>query len=100
FQHVRIIPVSRSSIRLKPDLLIENCHYSVRATSTVGPLLFSTPPVVDVASRPPQISPDLCAPKPRFGSSPLANAEHNRPSAGIKCIADVCVRSFRILRRC
>src|SRR5579872_900993 len=97
FQHVRIIPVSRPRVRLQSNLLIQNCKYTIRAAAAVFPLFLSSPAVLDIVGGAPQIAAHFLAPQPWLMLAPLANAEHNRPAAGIKRGPDIGVRGFRTL---
>src|SRR5437763_17106965 len=89
FQHVGVIPVSRSGERLQSNLLIQNCKYSIRAAAAIFPLFLSSPAVLNIVGRAPEIASHLLSPQPRLMFAPFANAEHNRPAAGIKRGPDI-----------
>src|SRR6185312_8597027 len=63
----------------------------------VFPLFLSSPAVLDIVGGAPQIAAHFLAPQPWLMLAPLANAEHNRPAAGIKRGPDIGVRGFRTL---
>src|SRR5580692_12580002 len=97
-QHVGIVPVPRPRIRLQADLLVDNGQYAMRAATSVGPLLRSTPSILDVTGRSPKIAPHLLPPQPRLGRAPFADAQHDRSPRSVKSRADVGIRGLRILR--
>src|SRR5580692_9248024 len=97
FEHVRIVPMSRTGVRLNADLLVDDGEHSVRAATAVGPFLRTTPAIGDVAGRPPQVAANLFAPEPRLGCSPFADAEHNGTAGGIKRRANVRIGGASIL---
>src|SRR5580765_8047163 len=91
--------MSGASIRLQPNLLVEDSQDTVRAAASIGPLLLSAPAIVDVAGGAPEIPADLLAPEPRLGGSPLADTEHDRTSGCVECRPDVGIGRFGLLRR-
>src|SRR6185503_20202218 len=91
FQHVRIVPTSRTGIRFESVLKIENVDHA-HAT----PIAFTIPTVLNVASRAPEIA-NAPGPQPRFRRAPLTDTKNNRSSCFRESIAHDRVRRGRIL---
>src|ERR1700676_4977627 len=83
FEHVRIVPVPRSRVRLESRFLVENRQDTVGTATPILPFLLPSPAVADVARRAPQVSPDFFSPQPRLGFSPFANTEYDRAPGSV-----------------
>src|SRR5205823_765250 len=93
----RIIPMSRASVGIQRLVFIHNVEHAIAAAITGAPFLLARPTVLNIAGAAPEVTTNLFAPKPGLMRSPLANTEHNRATAGIERLSNVCVRRSRVL---
>src|SRR5579864_6449060 len=97
FQHVRIVPVPRPGVGFQSDLFVHDVEHAVAAAIARTPLFLSRPAILNVIGGAPPISAALSPPKPWTMTPPLADAQHNRTPACIQRLANICIRSSRIL---
>src|SRR5689334_22414627 len=84
FEHVGIIPVTRSGVISKWLLFVDYSQYAPTRPRAV--IFFTVPAGRNIACSTPQVT-NVPGPLPWLVFAPLANTEHHRPTRRSYCVA-------------